>query len=209
LQGIQGIPGADGVGISDGDKGDIIVSGSGSVWTIDNDSVTFPKLQNIATNRLLGRSSSGAGDIEEIQIGSGLSLSGGTLSATGGGGGSSISTQVITSATTATANTRYLCNTSSAPFTLTLPASPSNGDVVEVADFNNISLLTGFGTNPLTIAANTGHTIVGLSQIILDRGGQGLELVFHTNRWSIVSGIGESSSNSLLADIQALIVAGG
>lgn len=84
------VPGGGGGGISDGDKGDITVSGSGSVWTIDNDIVTFPKLQNIATARLLGRSSSGAGDIEEIQIGSGLSLSGGTLTASGGGGGSEI-----------------------------------------------------------------------------------------------------------------------
>ena len=39
------------------------------------------------TNKLLGRSSAGAGAIEEITIGSGLSLSAGTLSATGGGGG--------------------------------------------------------------------------------------------------------------------------
>lgn len=41
------------------------------------------------TGKLLGRSTAGAGAIEEITIGSGLSLSGGTLSATGGGGGSS------------------------------------------------------------------------------------------------------------------------
>ncbi len=38
------------------------------------------------TNRLVGRSTAGVGIMEEITIGSGLSLSGGTLSATGGGG---------------------------------------------------------------------------------------------------------------------------
>lgn len=43
----------------------------------------------MSTGKLLGRSTAGAGAIEEITIGSGLSLSGGTLSATGGGGGSS------------------------------------------------------------------------------------------------------------------------
>ena len=37
---------------------------------------------NLSTGRLLGRSSSGTGAIEEISIGSGLSLSSGTLSAT-------------------------------------------------------------------------------------------------------------------------------
>ncbi|CAB5223294.1 hypothetical protein UFOVP383_18 [uncultured Caudovirales phage] len=40
------------------------------------------------TNKLLGRSTASTGAIEEISIGSGLSLTGGTLSATGGGGSS-------------------------------------------------------------------------------------------------------------------------
>ena len=43
----------------------------------------------MSTGKLLGRSTAGSGAIEEISIGSGLSLSAGTLSATGGGGGGS------------------------------------------------------------------------------------------------------------------------
>jgi hypothetical protein len=71
-----------GGGISDGDKGDITVSGAGTVWTIDNDVVTYAKMQNVsAASRLLGRgSSAGAGDVQEITLGTGLSLSGTTLS---------------------------------------------------------------------------------------------------------------------------------
>tara|TARA_A100001515_G_scaffold144317_1_gene147992 strand:- start:307 stop:1422 length:1116 start_codon:yes stop_codon:yes gene_type:complete len=54
-------------GIDDGDKGDITVSNSGATFTIDNDAVTYAKIQNVsATNRILGRDSSGAGAIEEI-----------------------------------------------------------------------------------------------------------------------------------------------
>lgn len=54
-------------GISDADYGDIYVSTGGTVWTIDNDAVTYAKIQNVsASDKLLGRSTSGAGDIEEI-----------------------------------------------------------------------------------------------------------------------------------------------
>lgn len=55
--------------VADGDKGDITVSGSGTVWAVDNDAITYAKIQNVsATDKLLGRSSSGAGDIEEIAL---------------------------------------------------------------------------------------------------------------------------------------------
>lgn len=54
---------------------------SGGPVVLANDSVTFAKIQNIATSRILGRSTALSGDIEELTIGSGLTLSGGQLSA--------------------------------------------------------------------------------------------------------------------------------
>lgn len=63
--------------VADGDKGDITVSGSGATWSIDAGVVTYAKMQNVsATNRLLGRSTAGAGVVEEITVGGDLSQSG-------------------------------------------------------------------------------------------------------------------------------------
>lgn len=58
-----------GATLADGDYGDINVSGTGTVLTIDNDSVTYAKMQNVSgTDKLLGRSTAGSGDVEEIAL---------------------------------------------------------------------------------------------------------------------------------------------
>lgn len=54
-------------GLTDGDKGDITVANSFADWTINNNAVTYGKIQAVsATDKVLGRSSSGSGDVEEI-----------------------------------------------------------------------------------------------------------------------------------------------
>jgi hypothetical protein len=58
---------ATGTSVTDGDKGDITVSNTGTTWTIDNQAVTYAKIQDVsATDKLLGRSTAGAGSVEEI-----------------------------------------------------------------------------------------------------------------------------------------------
>ena len=54
--------------------------------TIQNNVVTLAKMATMATNSLLGRSTAGTGNVEVITVGSGLTLTGGTLTSTSSGG---------------------------------------------------------------------------------------------------------------------------
>jgi hypothetical protein len=69
-------------------SGDVTASAGSDATTIANDSVTYAKMQNVsAATRLLGRGDSGSGDVQEITLGTNLTMSGTTLNASGGGGG--------------------------------------------------------------------------------------------------------------------------
>jgi len=59
-------------------SGDATLANTGAI-TIANDAVTFAKMQNIATNSLLGRFNASTGDIEVVGLGAGFSFSAGNL----------------------------------------------------------------------------------------------------------------------------------
>ena len=66
---------------------DITITGVTVSAPLDSSGGSTPNITTkMLPNRLIGRSSAGTGVMEEISVGTGLSLSGGTLSATGGGG---------------------------------------------------------------------------------------------------------------------------
>lgn len=52
--------------------------------SVIDDSITYAKIQNIATSKLLGRATAGTGDLEPITLGTGLSFAGTTLNVTNG-----------------------------------------------------------------------------------------------------------------------------
>ena len=54
------------LGVTDGDKGDIVVSSTGTVWIVENDSITNTKAANMATATIKGRATAGTGDPEDL-----------------------------------------------------------------------------------------------------------------------------------------------
>jgi hypothetical protein len=57
-----------GSGVADGDKGDITVSGGGTVWTVDPGAVTLAKMADISTATLIGRTTAGTGVPEALTV---------------------------------------------------------------------------------------------------------------------------------------------
>lgn len=78
--------------------GDVTASVNSNATTIANNAVTYAKMQQITGTKLLGSSSGSTGTISEVIVGSGLSLTSGTLAASSGKN-FSFNTQIFTSGT--------------------------------------------------------------------------------------------------------------
>jgi hypothetical protein len=111
-----------------------------------------------------------------------------TIAASGGGGGI-IYTTVKTANYTAVANDGVQTNTTSGAFTVNLPATPSNGDQVFVADSAGT-----WGTNNLTIGRN-GSTIEGsATDLVCDISGVNVQCVYNGTTWDIYAQVGANDT---------------
>ena len=91
---------------------------------------------------------------------------------------------LVTTNTTATSGQQLIANTYGGIFTITLPATPSLGNVVRITDGYDWSI------NNLTIARN-GSTIEGtINDILVDVRGTTVEFVYDGATWQVVSTIG-------------------
>lgn len=93
-----------------------------------------------------------------------------------------------------------LADTSGGAFTVTLPAAPTTGDQVVVADAGS-----NWGTNNLTVGRN-GSTIGGLAQdLVCDITGVSVQLVYDGSTWEVYAQVGGNGGNAVtLNGVQTL-----
>ena len=99
---------------------------------------------------------------------------------------------------TAVANDGVLTNTTAGAFTVTLPASPTNGQQVIVADAFGV-----WGTNNLTVGRN-GNNIAGVAQdLVCDINGTSVQFVYNTSgtaSWDVFAQIGGNGGTAVTLD---------
>jgi len=125
-----------------------------------------------------------------LTAGSGISVTNGAGSITIANSAPSVSWQSVqTSGFTAVSGSGYPCNTTSAAFTVTLPASPSAGDSIVLTDYAGT-----WATNNLTIGVNGNKLNGGANNATLSTKRQSISLVYidATQGWIAFSGFLDS-----------------
>ena len=163
-----------------------------------DDSITTDKIldNNVTIAKIAGSASAAAGTF--------LSKDGTWAEA--GGGGSSWQA-VKTADFTAVAGEGYPVNTTAGAVTVTLPASPSVGDFIQVVDYAGT-----FQTNALTIAASGSDKIEGQAlnfAIKSQRAGATLTYVDATQGWLATTRVTAEAIQMGTYPVETLVIAGG
>jgi hypothetical protein len=149
------------------------------------------------TNLTLGASG------DTIIIPSGATISNqGTAAGFGPTGAVSWNTTKVTTGFTAVSGVGYFCDTTSAAFTITLPATPAAGAVVGIADYANT-----FATNNLTVGRNSSNIGGVANNAILSTNGLSVTFVYvdATQGWIVT----DSGNRSDLPTPQFIAATGG
>lgn len=95
----------------------------------------------------------------------------------------------VTANYTAAVGDRIVADTSGGTFTVTLPASPAEGDQVWIRDGGNTATAQGWRVNPLTINPN-GSTVRGDADATTSLNIKGVRVTFiyHSGSWSVTIG---------------------
>ena len=138
-----------------------------------------------------------SGDTVTIPAGATISNLG-TAAGFGSTGEVSWNTTVKTADFTATSGSGFFVNTAGGVVTVTLPSSPSAGNVVAVSDYNSTA-----GTNKITIARNGSNINGAASNIEVTKSNSSVQLIYvdATTGWqSVATGnIGDISNPFLIA----------
>jgi len=190
--------------ISDGDKGDITVSSSGTVWTIDNSAVTFAKMANLAANSIVGNNTgspatplaltgtqvtamldaftSGAKGLAPASGGGTTNFlrADGTWAAPPGSGAYTVySPTTTTSVTETSGEVIVLANATSGNLTVNLPTAVANTAKITIKKIDS-------SANTVIIDGNTTQTIDGSLTKTIEFQYTSVSLISNGSNWFIV-----------------------
>jgi len=158
-------------------------------------------MSEIKVNKISPRTACGtvqlgdSGDTITIPAGATITNSG-TAAGFGSTGEVSWNTTKVTTGFTAESGVGYFADTSSGSFTITLPATPSAGNVIAVQDYTGT-----FGTNKLTIGRNGSNINGAASDLDLSKNNTATQLIYvdATEGWRVVF-------TGSLSDVQSTFV---
>ena len=152
-------------------------------------------MSEVKVNKISPRTACGTvtlGDSgDTITIPAGVTITNnGTAAGFGATGAASWDTTVKTTGFTAVSGVGYFVNTTAGAITVTLPASPSAGDVVAVADYANTA-----DTNNITLGRNSSNIEGDAADFVINQEGISITLVYvdATKGW-ITTDTGNSSN---------------